>query len=353
MHGNCTSLRRGYMNPKLSIIVPMYNVGKTIRECINSILASDYSDYELLLVDDGSNDDTVSICKSIENKDSRLRILQKENSGAGLSRQYGLEQANGKYVAFVDGDDVIHSRAFSTIIRFMNKEKLQMCFFGYAFDKLDGKTEIIEMKYEKQVYSGSEIRKKIQKNAIYYPNFKSKETQLFAVWQGIYSREFIEKNKIEFVNERIYWSEDSLFNLRCLECCERIGFLKDIFYRHCEKQNSLSKVLPKSSAEMNMWYKKASEIAGAYQNGKYVIPYLKSQYLREFNKILMDVVNVSGDFYENYRIYKESFYHLKEISVCGIKGITFKEKIKFFLLMRCCVLYRLYQIVKGGTYERK
>ena len=93
------------MNPELSIIVPMHNVGKTIRACIESILASDYSDYELLLVDDGSNDDTVSICKSIKNKDSRLRILQKENSGAGLSRQYGLERANGKYVAFVDGDD--------------------------------------------------------------------------------------------------------------------------------------------------------------------------------------------------------------------------------------------------------
>lgn len=346
-------LRRGYMNPELSIIVPMYNVGKTIRACIESILASDYSDYELLLVDDGSNDDTVSICKSIKNKDSRLRILQKENSGAGLSRQYGLERANGKYVAFVDGDDVIHNRAFSTIISFMNKEKLQMCFFGYAFDKLDGKTEIIEMKYEKQVYLGSEIREKIQKNAIYYPNFKSKETQLFAVWQGIYSREFILKLKIKFVNERKYWSEDSLFNLTCLAYSERIGFLNDIFYRHCEKQNSLSKVLPKSSSEMNMWYKKASQIAGTYQNGKYVIPYLKSQYLREFNKMLTDVVSVSGDFYKNYRIYRERFYYLKEISICDIKGITFKEKIKFFLLMRCCVLYRLCQIVKGGIHERK
>ena len=68
------------------------------------------------------------ICKSIKNKDSRLRILQKENSGAGLSRQYCLERAYGKYVAVVDGDDVIHNRAFSTIISFMNKEKLQMCF---------------------------------------------------------------------------------------------------------------------------------------------------------------------------------------------------------------------------------
>ena len=95
------------MNPKISIIVPIYIAEKTLHCCIDSILSQDYTDFELLLIDDGSKDASGKICDMYAENDERIRVIHKENSGVSDSRNMALDEAKGEYLQFLDSDDWI------------------------------------------------------------------------------------------------------------------------------------------------------------------------------------------------------------------------------------------------------
>ena len=100
-------------NPKISIIVPVYNVEQYLRRCIDSILNQSFADFELLLIDDGSKDKSGAICDEYAAKDSRIRVFHKENGGVSSARNIGLENARGEWLSFIDGDDVITEGYFN------------------------------------------------------------------------------------------------------------------------------------------------------------------------------------------------------------------------------------------------
>ena len=104
------------MEQKVSIVVPVYNVEKYLKRCVDSLIGQSYPNLEILLVDDGSKDSSLSICKEYELKDSRIRALHKENEGLGLTRNYGIERATGKYITFVDSDDYLTSDAVEAML---------------------------------------------------------------------------------------------------------------------------------------------------------------------------------------------------------------------------------------------
>ena len=91
----------------ISIIVPVYNAEKTLPRCIDSILAQTFTDYELILVDDGSSDGSLSVCSAYAARDSRIRVLHQENAGVSAARNAGLDAAAGKYIMFCDSDDEV------------------------------------------------------------------------------------------------------------------------------------------------------------------------------------------------------------------------------------------------------
>ena len=100
------------MSILLSIIVPVYNVGSFLPKCINSIISQTFTDFELILVDDGSTDNSVEICDAAAKKDSRVRVIHKENGGVVSARKAGLSVAVGKYAGYVDGDDWIDEHKY-------------------------------------------------------------------------------------------------------------------------------------------------------------------------------------------------------------------------------------------------
>ena len=104
------------MEQKVSIVVPVYNVEKYLKRCVDSLIEQSYSNLEILLVDDGSKDSSLSICKEYELKDSRIRVFHKENEGLGLTRNYGIERATGEYITFVDSDDYLTSDAIAAML---------------------------------------------------------------------------------------------------------------------------------------------------------------------------------------------------------------------------------------------
>ena len=108
------------MNKKISVIVPVYNAEKYISRCVDSILSQNSVDFELLLVDDGSSDDSLKICKRYEKMDNRVRVFSQGNSGPSSARNLGLERATGEYITFVDSDDWIEGGFFQKILEVGN-----------------------------------------------------------------------------------------------------------------------------------------------------------------------------------------------------------------------------------------
>lgn len=105
------------MNPSVSIIVPVYNAGKSIKRCIDSILSQEFTDFEVILVDDGSRDESGLICDEYAGKDKWIRVFHKENTGVSDSRNLVFDEARGKYLQFVDSDDWITSDATGMLYR--------------------------------------------------------------------------------------------------------------------------------------------------------------------------------------------------------------------------------------------
>ena len=122
------------MNPQISIIIPIYNSSSTLERCVNSILRQDFPDFEVLLVDDGSKDDSLSVAKKLKLKDDRIRVFHKENGGVSSARNLALDYTKGEYVCFIDSDDYVEPNYLSAM--YVHRD-CDMVVCGYYVDWLD------------------------------------------------------------------------------------------------------------------------------------------------------------------------------------------------------------------------
>ena len=124
-------------NPLLSIVVPIYNSSETIEECVASLVSQTIDDLEILLIDDGSTDDSLEKCKKLASKDNRIRVFTKENAGQGIARNYGLDLATGEFIAFVDSDDTCTKAMYETLLSRARDSGSDVVVGGY-YDLLNG-----------------------------------------------------------------------------------------------------------------------------------------------------------------------------------------------------------------------
>ena len=115
--------------PKLSVIVPIYNVEQYIHKCVDSILNQNFKDFELILVDDGSPDSCGKICDEYAQKDERVKVIHKVNGGLSDARNFGLEKAKGEYVSFIDSDDWVDENIYSESLKYMEENDLDIVCF--------------------------------------------------------------------------------------------------------------------------------------------------------------------------------------------------------------------------------
>ena len=217
------------MNPKISIIVPIYNAQKTLERCIDSILNQDYSDFELLLIDDGSKDDSGEICDIYAAKDKRVRVIHKENSGVSASRNLALQEAKGDYLQFLDADDWITPNATRLLAESMEQNHCDMViadFYRVIGERLSHKGSIDE----DGVLGREEFANHMMENPadFYYG----------VLWNKLYKRTIIEKHQL-CMNPEISWCEDFMFNLEYIRHCENIFVLQVPIYYYVKTKGSL------------------------------------------------------------------------------------------------------------------
>ena len=325
----------------ISIIVPMYNSGETIERCVKSIQSSNHRNIEIILVDDGSRDDTVKICKKMQKEDLRIKLYTKKNSGAGETRSFGLEKAMGNYVAFVDSDDWIETEMYEKLYKRVTQDNLDVCFCGYySWDYMKNRSEE-PMRFSKSIYEREETLKEVIHNTVWFPSSEMQKSSLVGVWRALYSAKIIRDHGIRFLNEREIYSEDSLFNLEFLSYATRVGFIKECCYNYVCAEGTLTTTDDLRYERMSEWYSYVKEFSNKRGIGRYVIPYLNTQYLKEFQKNINQIVTEKNiaNLSEKYKLIKEKYRYLSEISIFKIKGSNLKEKIKLSLLVHCGKLY--------------
>ena len=223
---------------KVSIIVPVYNVERYLKRCMNSILNQTLDDFEIILVDDGSTDRSHIICDEYATTISNVKVIHKKNEGLGLARNSGMEIATGEYVAFLDSDDYVDFEMYKTMYEYAINNSLDAVYCSYDRIK-DGERNSTGINYKEKIYSDNiseVILGMIGSEPSEMKDFKFEMSSCMS----IYKREIIQSSNIKFYSERKYISEDLLFNMQFLYCASKIGVLNKYFYHYCINDNSLT-----------------------------------------------------------------------------------------------------------------
>ncbi len=216
----------------ISVIIPVYNVEKYLRECVDSVLSQTYKSYEIILVDDGSTDGSGEICDEYAEKHSNVSVIHKANSGPSATRNVGIKLAKGEYIYFLDSDDYIVPAAFEKLVHIAENENADIVFFdGISF--VDGKLDanIMQGYLRNKTYktdTGYNILRELNKNK----EFHCSIPLLFI------RTEFL-KNTGILINEKIYCSEDMLFTYQLHCVAERVTQCPEVLYNRRYRQNSI------------------------------------------------------------------------------------------------------------------
>lgn len=226
-------------NPLVSIIVPAYNVGRYIEECIMSIVKQTYNNIEIIVVDDGSLDDTPQIIDRLATIDNRIMPIHQRNAGVSAARNTGINKSIGDYLTFIDGDDYIAPDFIEYMLGLVNKTGGELCFSLNCFTK----------KNEDQIYSEKvEILDPIRSTALLLS-----PRMIVGSWNKIYKRSILEANNLRFKNN-LFYGEGLYFYTTYSQLCSKIGVgnRKVYYYRRNNYSSATTKFNIKSLINGNL-----------------------------------------------------------------------------------------------------
>ena len=299
---------------KLSIILPVYNSELYLEDCIDSILSQTYLDFELIIINDGSTDNSKLICEKYRDKDDRIVLINKENGGVSSARNLGLQIAKGDLVMFIDSDDLFMANTLSTIIS--NFDNTDLLCFGFNELYLDATKEVLCCH-----------------------NINNKEDFLNRVilsheiggylWNKVYKRQIIISNSIQF-DESIHYCEDLIFVTDYLGYCRNVKYIKKTLYNYRMRRNSVSfNFLSKKNVSILKAYEK---LITKYETDLLLNNFLKYSYIVNYYKLKSIIPKT---FIENKEILKE------ERKIINQLNLSNKEKLRFFLTKYLNWLYRV------------
>lgn len=313
--------RKEYDLIKFSIIIPVYNVEKYLPKCIESIINQTYSNLEIICINDGSSDNSKPILEDYSQKDSRIKVINKENEGVSTARNIGIEIATGDYFLFVDADDFIEPDACSILYNEISLNENDLIFFNHFAVTTNTKREVSLIKDKHKIYTLD-----------YFLTNAS-------MWGCCYKTFYIKSNKIQFPSN-ISVSEDQIFKIFALLKKPRIGVIDKPLYNYiCFRNDSVTKDYKRGILEniRGFEYIKSTEI---YQNSSNEIKLL---ILDNWSKLIFgmwsaipfakmnNILNeYTTEFLKNYKNFKKCDYK----NLLGYKRLKYKFLIKFLKEIR-------------------
>lgn len=305
--------------PKVSVVVPVYKVEEHLRRCIDSLINQTLKDIEIILVDDGSPDSCPQICDEYAKKDSRIKVIHKQNEGLGFARNTGIENATGEFIGFVDSDDYVDLNMYRKLYDSAITHQAQSAYGG-IFYVTNGNVRTGYLDDKIKVWENKDQIKKFLMDLLSSDENQPYDNKYGAhVCKAIFSRELIKKHNIRFHSEREYVSEDSLFDIDFMKYTTKVVMLPKAFYYYNYNPSSLTSVYREDRFEKNKAF---------YE---YSIKKLKENYndddlIRQFGRNFISAARVCV-MQEVYNSKKAGFKR----SLKGIKSICNDELTKKIL----------------------
>ncbi|NLM85252.1 MAG: glycosyltransferase family 2 protein [Clostridiales bacterium] len=208
--------------PLLSVIIPVYNAQQVLPTALESVLSQAIPSMEIILINDGSKDDSLALCRQFALKDGRIKVLTQENAGPGAARNAGLKIARGHYIAFVDSDDTMQPDAFRQMLSAIRADESDMVIAHFNI-LING--QVLDRGYIKEnTILGKEefCHELAHRPGSYYYS---------ALWNKLYARRIITENKLTFDNSYT-WGEDFDFNMRYYKHVETVSFVNQPVYNY-------------------------------------------------------------------------------------------------------------------------
>lgn len=226
--------------PNVSIIVPVYNAQSYLHKCINALLNQNYSDFEIILVNDGSKDNSKSICEEYAEKDNRIKVINKENGGVSSARNCGLDAAQGKYIMFCDSDDYVKNEFCAPMVAMADGDEDCMVLAGITLLH-DDKSEKDSLCPEYNEGECITLTDREYCDLYVKLNLKSQFLLTSMPYNKLFSRKVIEENKLRF-DTNIHYNEDFIFNLQYIDKISTVKiYNKSIYHYYLDAPGSLCK----------------------------------------------------------------------------------------------------------------
>lgn len=228
-------------SPKISIIVPVYNNGQYIAQCLDSLVGQTFGDIEIICVDDGSTDDTPSVLDAYLRKDARIKIIRQDNTGPSGARNRGLREAGGSYVMFVDGDDWVDAVMCEELYRAAVKENADCVMCSYVSEFIDGPAVKRIFEGEYLSLDQQETKRKVHRRLFGLVGDELSKPEecdlLVSACMQLFRRSLV--SSIQFVDTKRIGTEDVLFQIETYARCGRFVYIGKPFY-HYRKTNASS-----------------------------------------------------------------------------------------------------------------
>ena len=333
----------------ISVIVPIYNVEEYLHQCIRSICTQTYTNLEIILVDDGSKDNSREICDSYAEMDNRIVVIHKKNGGLVSARQAGVEIATGDYITYVDGDDWIEATMYEDMMSHSDDEDIIIEGFYYDRDgKLsDGYNRIPNGKYTGEKIKTDILPKMLYSGVFYYPGIYP------IVWNKLFKREIIKDIQLD-VNPNISMGEDVAVTYFCIQNAESIRLLSSKHYHYRINPKAMTKKYDPRYFEKI--YNLINYMDGKIESydstlGKQAIYYYTYLFLHglfiEFGsktRKIADEVITKIDKFILLTGYNKIFTHIKKVKISLVRSLIIfcilKKKYRMCRIL--CVGFKLY-----------
>lgn len=224
--------------PSISVIVPVYQAEKVLRTCTDSILKQSFSDFELLLIDDGSPDSSGALCDRIAEEDPRVRVFHKENGGVSSARNVGMEEAKGKFLAFADSDDWLPVDALQRMFEAVEAAGGDTAGGAHYKAESSGELELEEGAMPPGVYGPEEMRAGIVHRLLGHRLGPANGVLNGFIWRFLFSRELVMREKIRFVGAYL---EDELFLIEYFCQAKKLVMVKESVYYYLQNPASVTR----------------------------------------------------------------------------------------------------------------
>lgn len=341
----------------VSIIVAIYNVEKYLKNCLDSIIYQSYKKIEIILVDDGSTDACGLICDEYALKDSRIKVIHKQNQGLGMARNSGLDVATGEYVLFVDSDDWLDKSMVQIMLDAAteNSSDFVVCGFNQVNNSKDS---------EKKIKCTDQI------NLIQEPNIKEKvlypilgarceerndiEREM-CVWTNLYKMSLLKENNIRFVSEREYLSEDLFFNINYIMTCASAVLLPECLYNYRFNSSSLTNAYrPNRFVLLKRLYEKECDLLKKYGIYEEVKVRIQRTFIMKTRNAIRIIVNSKNEMFRVRFLKLEQIIHdeclaktMAEYPIhtyrlsLRVPAIFMKKKLSFLLWIEQKIRYKI------------